>query len=191
MRAKTKRTILWVLRILLTAFCLAVIGYIFSNSLKTGEESSQKSNEVVQTVQKVIAYVAPQSPIATATGDAYDRLHALIRNLAHFSEFAVLGALLVWCYFSYTTKKKHLYIPVAVMLFVPVADECIQLSVAGRGSQFSDVLLDCLGCGFGGLVAMLALGLVLWILSNSRKNKVQDVALACYVCRKNEETEKE
>ena len=191
MRASTKRKILCVLRILLTLLCLITIGYIFSNSLETGEKSAQKSNEVVQTVQKVVSYVAPQSPIVTATGDAYDRLHDAIRVLAHFSEFAVLGALLIWCYFSYTVKKKYLYIPISMMLIVPITDECIQLFSAGRGAQISDVLIDCLGCGIGGIFAVVSLGIVLWILSKQRNKKGQDVAVACYVCRKNVETEKE
>ena len=179
MQRTTKQKIIYVLRLLLTALCLAVIGYIFSNSLQTGEESSQKSNQVVQTVQKVIAYVAPQSSIATATGDAYDKLHEIIRKMAHFSEFAILGAVLIWCYFSYTLRKKYIYIPVAIMCVVPIMDECLQLLVAGRGAEVGDVLLDILGCTVGGAFALLALGIALWLNAKSRRKKLQMIALEC------------
>ena len=62
--------------------------------MQEGEQSAEKSSEVVKAVQKVAAFFDPNSAIATATGEAYDRLHAAVRNWAHFAEFALLGGLL-------------------------------------------------------------------------------------------------
>ena len=102
---KNNRKLLWALRILLTAACAFAVGFILYNSIQTAVESAKQSSRAVEVVQQVVATVAPNSPIVTATGDAYDRLHAAVRTLAHFTEYALLGVLAGWCYRSYTDKK--------------------------------------------------------------------------------------
>ena len=145
MSLKTK----WILRSVLTALCAFAVGFILYNSLQPAVESAQQSNTVVELVQKAVAVVAPQSPIVTATGDAYDRLHKVIRTLAHFSEYALLGALGGWCCLSYTFRKVFLAIPAGGIVILGALDEYLQSFVVGRGTQFADVLVDSLGglCG--------------------------------------------
>ena len=107
MKVKTwQKYIRTVLRIVLTIACVVTIGFIFSNSLKTAEQSSAQSSTVVETIQKVAQVIAPESKIATATGEEYEALHELIRAWAHFAEFFLLGVLFGWCYCSYTLQKK-------------------------------------------------------------------------------------
>ena len=146
---KTNDSLLWALRILLTALCALAVGFIIYNSIQTGEESAKQSSTAVEVVQKVVATVAPESPIVTATGDAYDRLHAAVRSLAHFSEYALLGVLACWCCLSYTKKKIWLISPFAGVAVLSVIDELLQSLTAGRGAQFIDVLLDVAGGSLG------------------------------------------
>lgn len=156
--SKTNNEIwIWVLRILLSLACAGVLVFIFSNSLKTGEQSSAQSSKVVDTVQDAVAIVAPQSPIATATGEDYDALHSLIRSMAHFGEFALLGALGVWCALSYTHKKPFVFFPLIGVVIVPILDEVLQSFVSSRGSEIKDVLIDIAG-GMSGMI--FALGCV-------------------------------
>ena len=56
---RRKNEILWVVRILLTLAFLLVMGFIFSNSLKTAEQSSAQSSQVTQEVKDVIETVNP------------------------------------------------------------------------------------------------------------------------------------
>ena len=105
----------------------------------------------MDTVQDVAQVIAPDSSIANATGEAYDRLHITIRDIAHFLQFMVLGMLFGWCYFAYTFKIRYFYIPVIGILLVPAIDECVQHFVADRGSELADVLTDTCG-GVAGIV---------------------------------------
>lgn len=145
------RKIRLVLRILLSVATALWLSFILSNSLKTAEQSATQSSTIVETVQQVAQIVAPESKIANATGEAYDALHAFVRNCAHLVEFAVLGALCCWCYFAYTLQRKYFYIPLLGVLFVPFLDEYLQTFSLGRGVELTDLALDI--CG--GLAGML------------------------------------
>ena len=161
-----KRTLwLWVLRGSLTAACIAMLVFIFSNSLKTGEESAEQSLAVVDTVQKV----APNSTIATATGSADERLHMIVRSVAHFAEFALLGALLLWCAASYTLEKEGLLISLPLALAVPMIDETLQYFVANRGAEWKDVCIDMAGGVMGIMFALLTVILGLHIYKKRKK----------------------
>lgn len=166
---QTKTIWLWVLRIALTLACIAVFAFILSNSLKEAEESAAQSSAVVQVIQEVASVIAPESEIANATGDAYERLHAIVRSIAHVSEFALLGALTIWCYFSYTQEKLFLPIPLCLLLIVPVLDEYLQLHVSGRASTLQDLFLDTAGCAIGVVFAILTLLIGGWIAAELRK----------------------
>lgn len=155
--SKIKATARWVLRVFLTAACIAMLAFIFSNSLKTGEQSTQQSSAVVDTVQDVAAVIAPDSSIATATGEAYERLHVWVRLVAHFFEFSLFGGLLLWCIASYTCQGKGLWCALLGVCLVPMIDESLQHFVAGRGAEFFDVCTDVAGGVCGILFALLVL----------------------------------
>ena len=150
-----------------------MLAFIFSNSLKTGGESSAQSSVVVAMVQDMAAVLAPWSGIAEATGEEYERLHATVRTLAHFSEFALFGALLCWCTLSYTRKKPYQLLPFVGICVVPLVDESIQLFTAGRGAEWTDVLVDIAGgiCGMAFALACFALGAYIYY-KKKRKNNV-------------------
>ncbi len=82
--------------------------------------------------------------------------HTLLRKLAHFAEYALLGLhgplyALLW--------RKGWIVP----LFGPLCaaiDEGIQYFVPGRAAAFTDVLIDTCGFAVGAMLMLLAL----WIL---------------------------
>jgi VanZ family protein len=152
---------------------MVMLGFIFSNSLKTGEESSQQSSAMVEVVQEVAAVIAPHSAIATATGAAYDQLHELVRAFAHFAEFALFGALLFWCVASYTWKKEGLLFALAGVFVVPVIDENLQRFAANREAELCDVVVDIVGGISGALFAIVVLIIIVCVeerCRNKRKN---------------------
>ncbi len=131
------------------------LAFIFGNSLRTGESSSKQSSTVVDCIQTAVGWIAPDSYLATATGAAYQRIHNVVRKIAHFTEFALLGALACGCYFSYTSRRKWAWIPCVALAIVPVADESLQLFRAGRAFGWGDVVVDCCGGYFGFAVGCL------------------------------------
>ena len=180
MKEKTKTTRgKIILRILLTALCALVYAWIFSNSAKTGAQSSTQSYTVTKTVQKVAGVIAPESAIATASGDALDRLHNAIRTLAHFYEFALLGALLVWCYFSYTKDKSFAFLPFALILLTPIFDETVQSFTSGRVAEIADLFVDTAGGLAGCLFAFITVFIGGWIGKKRRKKKEEREKTLC------------
>ena len=154
-----REKLVWTARILVSVAGAFVVGFIFYNSMQDAAESAKQSSQAVEVVQQVVATVAPNSPIVTATGAEYDKLHAIVRTLAHFSEFALLGALAGWCCRAYTDKKKWIFIPICAVAWVSVVDELLQTTIEGRAAQFLDVLVD----GSGGVVGFVFALLTVWL----------------------------
>ena len=171
MRSKTETVWLWVLRIFLTLACVATLVFIFSNSLKEAQESVEQSSAVVEIVQEVASVIAPESPIANATGEAYEKLHAGVRAIAHVAQFALLGALTIWCYFSYTSEMLFLSVPLCLLAMIPVMDEFLQSFVSGRDSSIFDMLFDTAGCLLGVVFAALSLLIGRAIVAENEKKK--------------------
>ena len=72
----------------------------------------------------------------------------LIRKAAHFTEYAVLGALL----FGAADTRRGLWFPPCFGVLAALADETVQLFAAGRSGQVSDVWLDLAGFLAGWIV---------------------------------------
>ncbi len=168
-KKERKNSIRTLARLLLPALCLLWLAFIFGNSLRGASSSSAQSSAVTDAVQDMAQVIAPGSSVATATGEDYERLHATIRQLAHFFEFAVLGGLLCWCYFAFTSKLRYLYLPFSALLLVPVVDEFLQLYGVGRATTAGDVIVDALGGVVGFLVAGSIL-LIAWLMIRRRQN---------------------
>ncbi len=162
------------LRVATTLLCVGMLAWIFSNSLKTADVSSKQSDRAVRVVQDVVRVIAPNSPIVTATGEDYVRLHKIVRILAHFAEFALLGALLVWCWRTYTRKKVWFILPTALVFVVPVVDELLQSFTAGRAMELSDICVDVAGGICGALFALCVLWLAFAIVKKRAKRKEEN-----------------
>ena len=153
---KSCKGIIW-LRVILTALCVGAYAFIFYNSAQSGEQSSAQSGSVVAFIQRVFKVIAPNSFIATAQGQDYQKLHAIVRTLAHFAEFTLLGALLIWCFASYTDRWFWFIVPLVLILLSPIMDECIQLFASARVADLKDIGIDTLGGYVGALFAWFTL----------------------------------
>ena len=157
------------LQIALTAACVFAVAFIFSNSLKTGEESTEQSSAVMNIIQDVAAFFDPDSFLATATGEDYARIHSGVRTLAHFGEFAILGALFCGCCFSYTLKTPFQTIAGLGVWLVPCIDESLQAFTAGRAADIKDVAVDVFGGSCGWLCVFGCVLLCVWLYRKKKK----------------------
>ncbi|MBO5938244.1 MAG: VanZ family protein [Clostridia bacterium] len=151
---------LWrVLRVLFPLLLtLLWLGFIFGNSLKDAAASSEQSGKVHEIVNEVASSVGVDEPISEQT----------VRNMAHFTEFAILGALLcldVWTLGISPLFAKRRFDVLWLLAALPVCfllactDEYLQTFSDGRASDFSDVLTDTAGASLG-----IALFLALFLL---------------------------
>lgn len=135
--------------VLLLLAILAALAFIWGNSLESAVESSLKSGRVRELIEPLLELLVGQ-------GNVTDHM---VRKLAHLTEFAVLGALLLLLTAAFRVRLQSVLNCQFFLLLAALTDETIQL-FTGRGSQVRDVWLDFAG-GTAGLLAML---LLLWLL---------------------------
>ena len=117
------------------------IAFIWGHSLVQGPQSTAESGLVVSLLRPLFEGVGIVDP---------DLMSFIVRKVAHFSEYAVLGVLARGLVTSLREEGIAPRLPVTVVAaLVPVADECLQLFVPGRSGRLQDVLIDLCGMLFG------------------------------------------
>ena len=140
------------------------LGFIFGNSLKDATASSEQSGRVHEIVNEVASSVGIEEPISEQT----------VRTMAHFTEFAILGALLclnLWSIGLPTLRRKQPWDLLWLTLSLPISfllaclDEFLQTFSEGRACDFLDVLTDTAGAALGvfGSMALFLLIRIAWI----------------------------
>ena len=140
---KTKQKTLLVILAVLT---LLTVVFIFSNSMKSGEESREASGRFSEIFDSAVRFLF---------GEDAD-VNYIVRKGAHLAEFALLGALTFLLVRALTefSGVKLLSCGLFGTLAVAVIDEYIQ-TFTGRTSLVSDVLIDFSGALLGMLAAFL------------------------------------
>ena len=136
---KKKRVWLWMLLTFLWA------GLIFWHSSRNAELSDGESLGLLFYIQKILPWMT----------------NNLLRKLAHFGEFAVLGLLLTGTF--YNAKGFRLLKPIFFGLLTALCDETIQLFVPGRNGNVRDLWIDLSGVAVGTLF--------LWLIFKLRKKR--------------------
>ncbi len=142
-------------KIILIVLLVATVlwtAFIYSNSLKNGEVSDEQSAGVTEVVNKV----------ASAVGIKEEIPHKTVRDMAHFTEFAILSVLIFCDVCVGFGRFFENHVPFIFILTggVPLLcfglagiDELLQKLSAGRACQFTDALLDTLGSLCGALLS--------------------------------------
>ena len=132
-------------------FCALLIvlnlAFIWGNSLLPGEVSGAFSDWV----KGILAALLPAGPEDDGSSGF------LLRKLAHFTEFACLGALLGWLF---GMLKKGKLRPFACGVLAASVDETIQRFVPDRGPSVRDVCIDSTGVLVG--IVLIWLGHTYW-----------------------------
>ena len=158
-----ERTSPWLIlfRVVFTAALIACIMFIFRNSLENGAQSSARSQAVMQLVNSALAKVH-LGPLS----------EHLIRKLAHFSEFALEGFLLMLCIRVYTKHfVRHMSWPLLGGMTTALMDETIQLHSLNRTSSVVDVWIDMSGVVAGLLFALIILLIVRGVPHSSASSR--------------------
>lgn len=136
------------------------IALIFSYSLKNAQISDGQSFFFVYILDDLLRFFDWHF--------ALDTLNHLVRKCAHFTEYAILGALILLAYQYQPLFKPHgLHL---LFLTVPFIDESIQYFVPGRSAQLSDCLLDLSGM----LIGFILLAILSWLLKRGNKKTTSE-----------------
>ena len=131
-------------RILFIVMLLATLYIIFGFSSQDGEQSGNLSLKVTNFIVEMFSKVKNMD--LALRMHYIERLHPIIRKLAHFSIYCLVGfsVLGFWCTFDIKNKYKLLW---SILLGVSYAasDEFHQSFVPGRGPSIRDVCIDSAG----------------------------------------------
>ena len=157
---KRIRVICTVLFAILSA---AWMGVIFGFSADTAEVSASQSGSVTKFVLSIFVKNFGNLPYEESAL-LIDKYDPIIRKLAHFAAYAVLGVLTYLAFGSakqiprYALKPCALSIPVCVLF--SVSDEIHQIFVDGRAGRLYDVVIDSAGAVTGTALVICMLRLV-------------------------------
>ena len=147
------------LRLILCAVLILLnIAFIWGNSLLGGKESGNLSGGFSAWIGQFIPFLSPDSPYG----------HFLIRKMAHFSIFFLLGVNFCWL-LGMLCKRKIFLRALAIAACVATIDESIQRFVPGRYGCLSDLLLD--SCGAMAGICFLLFGHTLWQMRKHKKER--------------------
>ena len=123
---------------------------IFSFSLQPADTSSQVSSGFGRWLIEVFA---PNfiDEFESMSEEQLAYIHFLLRKCAHFTEYFILGALVLLSQ-RHAGIRRKIFTGLVICMLVASVDEMIQLFVSGRSGQISDVLLDTAGAAVGSLV---------------------------------------
>ena len=138
---------------------------IFRFSSQDGQTSSSLSKEVTEKVTKRINKI--QNLEETERKNVLSRIEKIIRKIAHFSLYTIVGILLMSlaCTYEFTEFKRG-GISFLIGLMYACLDELHQFFISERSAQITDVMIDSMGVLFGILLVML-----IYKIYTSRKEK--------------------
>lgn len=148
-----------------TAFFLLFIMFciLFYFSAQDGTESSMLSSGV--TLMIIKTFVSDFETISTEQQTfLLDAFSAIVRKLAHFSIFFIIGILSFFA--TYMLKLKKIYkflIMFTICSFYAVFDECHQHFIPGRTASITDVLIDLSGSLFGIILILITFSIINYV----------------------------
>lgn len=107
---------------------------IFIMSSFNSTESSNQSNFIVNIIVNLFNI------------DNTKLLSLIIRKLAHFTEYLILGLIVYNMIHQYNKKN---YIAIIICIIYAISDEIHQLYVPGRSCQILDMIIDTFGSMIG------------------------------------------
>lgn len=145
-----------ILRVILIILLLCTFYIIFGFSGQDGEESSSISRKVTEIIVDNIIKADEVSRI-----ELINNLQGIVRKLAHFSIYAVVGFLLMALVSTYDlTENKRISISLIVGIIYAISDEIHQGFIPGRAAKITDVMIDTMGVAVGILVLLLILTII-------------------------------
>lgn len=144
-----------ILRTILVILLVGIFYIIFGFSNQNAEQSGSISRKITVNITKNIKSI--QELEETKKEEMLGKIEHIIRKLAHFSLYTVVGILLMGLMSTYNIKKSNrICLSFAIGLLYAVSDEIHQSFIPGRGPAVGDVLID--SCGvIAGIVIVITL----------------------------------
>ena len=127
-------------KVILTTLTILWMGLIFILSNDTATESKEKSNTIIdKTVYKICQVVSNDCK----KREVRNKYSYIIRKIAHFTEYFILGVLVIFTLREYGIK--NVFMPILFCIIYASSDEIHQLFIKGRTGSIIDVIIDSSG----------------------------------------------
>lgn len=130
-------------RIIFTILSILWMGVIFSFSSKEAVESSKDSRSFITSTIVNVYKLFDSDASDEEIDNIVEVFDTPVRKLAHFTEYFILGILILLSFKSYGIQ--NIYLMILFCFLYAVSDEVHQLFVVGRYCSFFDVIVDSLG----------------------------------------------
>ncbi len=137
-----------IFRIIIVILLGITCGGIFYFSHQPADKSDNTSGEVIKVIINTFSYTRNLDQHQKKI--LQDRMQPIIRKLAHFSIYTIVGVLIMT--FSSTFDWRlinKLSVSIGFGIIYAISDEIHQYFIPGRSCQITDVLIDLLGIVFG------------------------------------------
>ena len=141
---------------ILSVLTLLWTGFIFSMSLKVGEDSGRLSGGVLSIILDIISPLW-ENIFGSITDEGIELFHHFIRKAAHFTEFTVLGVLALSTVLNFKKLRLKWLVALSYGLLIASLDETLQLFIEGRAGRVGDVCIDLCGVLTGVMLTILFL----------------------------------
>ncbi len=140
-------------------------GFIFYLSSENSSESSQRSGEIITKICEIVV------PDFKSFGEAKRQeiisdYSFIVRKAAHFTAYAILGALLFQLLCFVKDKRLRGLFAIAGAFLYAASDEWHQSFSPGRSCELRDMLIDTCGALLAVLLSLLVIALI-----NRKKSK--------------------
>lgn len=143
-----------ILRIILIILLLCTFFIIFGFSSQNGEQSGGISRKVTEIILKASSNYNKLEEEEKEI--ILHRTESIIRKVAHFSIYTVVGFLLMGLLSTYKIKDKwRLIMTISIGILYAISDEFHQSFSPGRSPKVTDVYIDTLGVIVGALLVIL------------------------------------
>lgn len=160
-----------IIRIILVILILLNFITTFCFSEQNGVQSGGLSRKVTLTILNVFGDY--NEPLSDEQEVQVDNVQHVIRKLAHFTIYTILGLLLMSLAETFEfTNKRRIILSLLIGILYSSLDEFHQSFVPGRTAAVTDVLIDTSGVITGILIIFLGLKII-----KNRRNKKCSVSI--------------
>ena len=137
-----------IIRAMLIVMLLGIFYIIFGFSGQEGEKSGSISRQITEAITKNINQI--QNKTEEQKEIALKKIEHVIRKLAHFSLYTVVGILMMSLMSTYSIKQMKRYgASLGVGIIYAISDEIHQSFIPDRTPAVGDVFIDTCGVVFG------------------------------------------
>lgn len=159
-----------ILRVILIILLIGTFSIIFGFSSQDSEKSSGISRKVTEIITNPIKSI--QEKPQQEKEQILSRIESVVRKIAHFSIYTVVGFLLMALFSTYKLEEMNRFsYSLIIGVVYASSDEIHQCFTPGRGPQITDVIIDTMGVLLGILLVMLVIKIYEKIIKKDKKQQ--------------------